>query len=196
MTATISPCSPAGDQLPEDVGKSGPLGLLLTVLLLIAVVLLVRSMTTHLKRIPASFDPVDDVERVPDTPAELVEPRPQPGESLLDSLRRAPRAIEPPRDDGRRPGRTPRARGADRDGRRRVALPAVRDVDHEPRVCRRLRGAVQGEHPERQPRPHAQGRGWLALERAGPGDLAEGRVPGDVHDLPGLAGRRSGSRWS
>ena len=38
----------AGDQLPEDVGKAGPLGLLLIVLLLIAVALLVRSMTTHL----------------------------------------------------------------------------------------------------------------------------------------------------
>jgi hypothetical protein len=87
----------AGEQLPEDVGKSGPLGLLLTVLLLIAVALLVRSMTTHLKRIPASFDPVDDADRVPDTPAELLEPR--PGDELLDHLRRAPRAIEPPRDD-------------------------------------------------------------------------------------------------
>ena len=90
----------AGEQPPEDVGKSGPLGLLLTVLLLIAVALLVRSMTKHLKRIPASFDPVDDVDRVPDTPAELLEPRPGPGDGLLDTLRRAPRAIEPPRRDG------------------------------------------------------------------------------------------------
>ena len=88
----------AGEQLPEDVGKSGPLGLLLTVLLLIAVALLVRSMTKHLKRIPASFDPIDDADRVPDTPAELLEPR--PGDELLDHLRRAPRAIEPPRRDG------------------------------------------------------------------------------------------------
>ena len=48
---------------PEDVGKSGPLGLLLTVLLLIAVGLLVRSMSKHLKRIPPSFDPPDDAER-------------------------------------------------------------------------------------------------------------------------------------
>jgi hypothetical protein len=90
----------AGEQLPEDVGKSGPLGLLLTVVLLIAVALLVRSMTTHLKRIPASFDPVDDADRVPDTPAELLERRGEPGDELLDTLRRAPRAIEPPRRDG------------------------------------------------------------------------------------------------
>ena len=89
--------SAAGDQLPEDVGKAGPLGLLLIVLLLVAVALLVRSMTTHLKRIPKSFDPADravDVV-VPDNAAELFEPA--PGEELLDTLRRAPRAIEAPR---------------------------------------------------------------------------------------------------
>src|SRR5215210_987483 len=90
----------AGEQLPEDVGKSGPLGLLLTVLLLIAVIFLVRSMSKHLKRIPPSFD---SVEEVPDTPAELFEPSSgsEPGGEVLDTLRRAPRAIEPPRSDDR-----------------------------------------------------------------------------------------------
>ena len=83
-------------QLPEDVGKAGPLGLLLIVLLLIAVVLLGRSMGRHLKRVPPSFDPAD---QVPDTPAELIDPPAvEPGAELLDTLRRAPRAIEPPRD--------------------------------------------------------------------------------------------------
>src|SRR5919107_4512520 len=93
----------AEEQLPEDVGKAGPLGLLLIVLLLIAVALLVRSMTTHLKRIPPTFEPQDDVGPIPDDASELVDPGPQPGEALLDSLRRAPRAIEPPPngDDGR-----------------------------------------------------------------------------------------------
>jgi hypothetical protein len=95
----------AGDQLPEDVGKSGPIGLLLVLLLLIATALLVKSMSRHLKRVPRSFDPEDDGPRivVPDTPAELVDPRPEPGQELLDTLRRAPLAIEPPRrdDDGR-----------------------------------------------------------------------------------------------
>jgi hypothetical protein len=92
------------EQAPEDVGKSGPLGLLLTVVLLIAVFLLVRSMTTHLKRIPPSFDPADQAQDIPDTPAELFEPR--TGEQLLDSLRNQPRAIEGPRrtDDGRPEG--------------------------------------------------------------------------------------------
>ncbi|MFC4002820.1 hypothetical protein ACFS2C_05670 [Prauserella oleivorans] len=40
----------------EDFGKSSPVGLLLMLVFLIAVVLLVRSMTKHLKRVPASFD--------------------------------------------------------------------------------------------------------------------------------------------
>jgi len=91
-------------QAPEDVGKSGPLGLLLNVVLLIAVALLVRSMSKHLKRVPASFDPADPAPEVPDTPAELFEP--EPGEELLDTLRRQPRALEAPRstDDGRTDG--------------------------------------------------------------------------------------------
>jgi hypothetical protein len=104
----LSVLAAAGDQLPEDVGKAGPLGLLLIVVLLIATALLVRSMTTHLKRIPPSFDPEDRLPEIeiPDDAAEIDDPGPQPGERLLDSLRRAPRAIEPPRraDDGWRDG--------------------------------------------------------------------------------------------
>ncbi|MGH3623019.1 MAG: hypothetical protein ACRDQ5_14690 [Sciscionella sp.] len=41
----------------EEFGKSSPVALLVIVLLAIAVVFLVRSMTKHLKRVPASFDP-------------------------------------------------------------------------------------------------------------------------------------------
>jgi hypothetical protein len=90
----------AGDQLPEDVGKSGPLGLLLTLLLLIAVVFLVRSMSRHLKRVPPTFEEQDPRDVVPDTPAELIDQDPPQGEELLDTLRRAPRAIDPPRESG------------------------------------------------------------------------------------------------
>ena len=97
----------AGDQAPEDVGKSGPIGLVVTVLLLVAAAFLVRSMTTHLKRIPPSFDPEDQLPEVPDTPAELFEPRPEPGQELLEQLRRAPRAIEPPRPGTGRPDASP-----------------------------------------------------------------------------------------
>jgi len=85
----------AADQLPEDVGKSGPFGFFLIVCLFIAMGLLVKSMSRHLKRVPRSFDATDEPGIVvPDTPAELVDP---PGQQLLDQLRRAPRAIEPPR---------------------------------------------------------------------------------------------------
>jgi Na+-transporting methylmalonyl-CoA/oxaloacetate decarboxylase gamma subunit len=40
----------------EDFGKSSPVGFLVLILFLIAVAFLVRSMTKHLKRLPASFD--------------------------------------------------------------------------------------------------------------------------------------------
>lgn len=39
-----------------DFGKSSPVGLVVLVLFFIAVAFLVRSMTKHLKRVPASFD--------------------------------------------------------------------------------------------------------------------------------------------
>jgi hypothetical protein len=100
MSSTLVLLAVDQQQLPEDVGKSGPLGLLLIVVLLIAVLFLGRSMGRHLKRVPRSFDPAD---QVPDTPAELIDPPDRdPGEQLLDTLRRAPRAIEAPRD--RSPG--------------------------------------------------------------------------------------------
>ncbi|MGB3444234.1 MAG: hypothetical protein WBA97_36305 [Actinophytocola sp.] len=40
----------------EDFGKSSPVGLLVLLLFFIAVAFLVRSMTKHLKKVPASFD--------------------------------------------------------------------------------------------------------------------------------------------
>ena len=98
MNAALTLLAVQQQQQPEDVGKAGPLGLLLIVVLLIAVIMLGRSMGRHLKRVPRSFDPAD---QVPDTPAELIDPPARdPGEELLDTLRRAPLAIEPPRPDG------------------------------------------------------------------------------------------------
>lgn len=43
----------------EDFGKSSPVGLLVILLFFVAVAFLVRSMTKHLKRVPASFDSPD-----------------------------------------------------------------------------------------------------------------------------------------
>ncbi|RBY78039.1 hypothetical protein DQ239_10105 [Blastococcus sp. TF02-09] len=102
MRTAVGAVLAAEQQLPEDIGKAGPLGLLLIVVLLIAVAALVRSMSRHLRKVPRSFDPDDAVPEVPDTPAELVEPA--PGAELLDTLRRQPRAIEARRDDDDRPG--------------------------------------------------------------------------------------------
>lgn len=41
----------------EDFGKSSPVALVVMILFFLAVVLLVRSMNKHLRRIPESFDP-------------------------------------------------------------------------------------------------------------------------------------------
>ncbi|HEY0639053.1 MAG TPA: hypothetical protein VGD67_15490 [Pseudonocardiaceae bacterium] len=41
----------------EDFGKSSPVGLVVLIAFVIAVVLLVRSMNKHLRRVPESFDP-------------------------------------------------------------------------------------------------------------------------------------------
>ena len=40
----------------EEFGKASPVGLVVIVLLFLATVLLVRSMTKHLRKVPASFD--------------------------------------------------------------------------------------------------------------------------------------------
>jgi hypothetical protein len=102
MSTAVQTVLAADQQLPEDIGKAGPIGLLLILVLLIATALLVKSMSGHLKRLPRSFDPEDDVPQVPDTPAELVDRAPG-GEDVLELLRRRPLAIEPPRSDDGRP---------------------------------------------------------------------------------------------
>ena len=49
-----------------EFGEASPLGLLVVILLGIAVVFLIRSMTKHLKRVPASFDPPEKDTEGPD----------------------------------------------------------------------------------------------------------------------------------
>ncbi len=104
MSTAVQTVLAAEQELPEDIGKAGPLGLLLIVVLLIATALLVKSMSGHLKKLPRSFDPADREPEivVPDDLSEL-DARSEPGQELLETLRRAPLAIEPPRDDDGRP---------------------------------------------------------------------------------------------
>ena len=99
MTGLLaSTLAATSDQDPQDVGTAGPLGLALIVVLLVAVIFLGRSMGKHLKKLPRSFDGIGEpVVVVPDDASELFEPR--PGQALLEQLRRAPRAIEAPRED-------------------------------------------------------------------------------------------------
>src|SRR5207248_8781943 len=58
-----------------DFGKPGPVAFLVLVLFFIAVAFLIRSMTKHLKRVPASFD------KPGDTPADKAEPTDAKSES-------------------------------------------------------------------------------------------------------------------
>ncbi|RLK54524.1 hypothetical protein [Actinokineospora cianjurensis] len=70
QTEPPKPADPGGQG--EDFGKSSPLGFLILVLFFVAVALLVRSMTKHLKRLPESFD------KPADEPAEGAEPPAKP----------------------------------------------------------------------------------------------------------------------
>ena len=97
MSALDTVLAAASDQDPQDVGTAGPMGLALILVLLVAIGFLGRSMGKHLKRVPRSFEPEGPPVVVPDDARELFEERPA-GEDLLDQLRRAPRAIEAPRD--------------------------------------------------------------------------------------------------
>ena len=50
----------------EDIG-TGPIGLLIILLMLIATALLIRNMNTRIKRLPPEFPERDDEEREPRT---------------------------------------------------------------------------------------------------------------------------------
>jgi hypothetical protein len=62
------PDEPGGEG--ADFGKSSPVGLLVLLLFFIAVAFLVRSMTKHLKRVPASFDKPEAEPASEEKPAE------------------------------------------------------------------------------------------------------------------------------
>ena len=52
-----------------EFGEASPLGLLVVILLGVALVFLIRSMTKHLKRVPATFDPPEKEPEGPDEKA-------------------------------------------------------------------------------------------------------------------------------
>ena len=91
MTDVLTVLAVDQQQLPEDVGKAGPIGLALIVALLIAVALLVKSMSRHLKRVPRSFDPdeQEQTERpgLADVLGELVGGRPHDRHRTVTSER-------------------------------------------------------------------------------------------------------------
>jgi hypothetical protein len=62
---TPPPTEPGGRG--DEFGESSPLALLVLLLFFIAVIFLVRSMTKHLKRVPASFDKPDGDDSPPDS---------------------------------------------------------------------------------------------------------------------------------
>lgn len=57
VTAPMPPPSPPGSERGEEFGKTSPLALVVILLLGLATVLLIRSMTKRLRNVPASFDP-------------------------------------------------------------------------------------------------------------------------------------------
>jgi hypothetical protein len=73
--AIVVAAAQPGGQGPE-FGSSGPVALALLVGLLIAVVFLVKSMSKHLKRVPASFDQPESTTQAPRADEPHDEPNP------------------------------------------------------------------------------------------------------------------------
>jgi hypothetical protein len=69
---TVLAQAPAPPGKGPEFGEASPIALVVTVLLAIAIVLLIRSMTKHLKRVPKNFGPAEEE---PDE-----EPAGEPGE--------------------------------------------------------------------------------------------------------------------
>ncbi len=63
----------------QEFGSSGPVALVLIIALFIAVVFLIRSMSKHLKKVPASFDP-EPVEGAADAEAKAGTEAPEAGQ--------------------------------------------------------------------------------------------------------------------
>lgn len=67
-TPTPTP-APNNNSTGADFGKAGPIGLVIVLLLLIGLILLIRSMNRHMRKLPASFAPdPDDAAKGSDAP--------------------------------------------------------------------------------------------------------------------------------
>ena len=74
----------------DEFGKASPIGLVVILLLGIAVIFLIRSMTKHLRRIPASFD------TAPPAPFDTAPPAPfDTAPSAVDPDSRSPAPVDP-----------------------------------------------------------------------------------------------------
>jgi hypothetical protein len=51
---------PPGSERGEEFGKTSPIALVVILILGLATALLIRSMTKHLRKVPASFDPPEE----------------------------------------------------------------------------------------------------------------------------------------
>ncbi|MGH3438229.1 MAG: hypothetical protein ACRDRN_17400 [Sciscionella sp.] len=83
LLADLVPDGGKGGQ-GEAFGKAAPVALIVIVLFFIAVAFLIRSMTKHLKKVPASFDPEERarLEAEAAKAAEAGEPQPKPMNSV------------------------------------------------------------------------------------------------------------------
>jgi hypothetical protein len=86
----------------EEFGKASPVGLVVVLLLAVATVLLIRSMTKRIKRLPESFDPPAEPAAHPDGAAPDGADPPDPERADRDEAGPA-RGAAPDPPGGRRP---------------------------------------------------------------------------------------------
>jgi hypothetical protein len=67
VVTQAQPPAPGSDR-GEEFGKTSPIALVVILLLALATVVLIRSMTKRLRNVPASFDPPEEVPPPSDTP--------------------------------------------------------------------------------------------------------------------------------
>lgn len=67
VLAQAQPPAPGSDR-GEEFGKTSPIALVVILLLGVATVLLIRSMSKRLRNVPASFEPEEEVERADGAP--------------------------------------------------------------------------------------------------------------------------------